>query len=182
MKKLLNIIICLLFVLQIAYAQQEKRNNKFEIKLNHSRLSLSYEKSHIFGADINYYAFKNISLGVSSGFGKYRTYVFGSSSGEIIYGNVILMKMNANYHLLPLFIEQGEQLRFDLYLSAKLGGRYFSTPENRLPEKGFRADNGLYSGFSFYLSKHFGLNTEYGINFLKSSNYWNLRYGLTFRF
>jgi len=178
----LILFLCLFSIFSLSFAQETEQTNKLNIQLSHSRIYVSPFISSVFSADANYKVYKNLDLGTSIGYSKYKSFPIGMFSGSPNYDDALFIKMNANYHLLPLFFEAGENLRFDLYVSAKVGGRFLFTKDDWIPVRGFYLDNGLYTGLAFYLSKHFGLYSEYGINKMKSDTYWNLKYGLTFRF
>jgi hypothetical protein len=92
--------------------------------------------------------------------------------------------INVNFHLLPLIIK-ADDFRFDLYITGKFGGRYFTTPDNCYWH-GHYSEYGIGSGFSFYFLEHFGFYAEYCLgkfHFREAiKDITKLRYGLTIKF
>lgn len=66
---------------------------------------------------------------------------------------VFLYGVNVNFHLLPLFVPAS---RFDVYLTAKLGGYHIA----EVKKNGITANFGM--GVSYRLFRHAGLFAEYG--------------------
>lgn len=92
--------------------------------------------------------------------------------------------INVNFHVLP-FIIKASDFRFDLYVAAKYGGKYFTTPVNATPH-GHISEYGLGLGMSFYIFNHIGMYAEYayGKYHFREGHKDNtkFRYGITFKF
>lgn len=104
------------------------------------------------------------------------------SPGTFINSNAYSYGITANFHLLPLIANKNEP-RFDIYVSAKLGGLSMVAPKGSV-YKGHAIDYGLYGGLSFYITRHWGVFAEYGFNNRPNEHSLEscLRYGLTFKF
>jgi hypothetical protein len=101
----------------------------------------------------------------------YRPIIGFSPSSSYQYG------LQSNFHPLQLLLKDGHRFRFDLYLHAKLGGRYFPIPESyyRPKEHFFEYNFGV--GLAYHLFKHWGIYAEY--NYRLPANF---RYGLSIKF
>lgn len=92
-----------------------------------------------------------------------------------------IYNIHLNYHLLPHLVP-GENIRFDLYLTAHLGGSYISERYTNTP---FSWHTFLGGGISYYFTRHIGINAEVGTQWGLSgggggSN--RLRLGLAIKF
>ncbi len=133
-----------------------------------------------FRVEVNYKIVPFIEVGVYAGFGFYQDIKrenIGTTTGMTISGYAAAnYGLNANFHFLPLIVKE-KKVRFDLYVSGKLGG---INPERKnfspLPHKYF-SDYGVYAGAAYYFTRHFGVYGEFGYG-----SYTNLRYGLSFKF
>ena len=94
----------------------------------------------------------------------------GYARSTLYYG------VNCNYQLIPLLVKE-DDIRFDLYITGKLGGVYGSY----FQKKSF-AEYRIGGGFSFYLLKHIGLFTEYSYGKFNLLNSKIFRFGLTMKF
>lgn len=129
-----------------------------------------------FRVEVNYKMLPFIEVGVFAGFGFYEDIQIVGSRATISGYAATNYGLNANFHILPLVVKE-KKVRFDLYVSGKLGG---INPERKnfspLPHKYF-SDYGVYAGAAYYLTRHFGVYGEFGYG-----SYTNLRYGLSFKF
>lgn len=102
---------------------------------------------------------------------------------NFIYSDAYSYGTIVNFHILP-FIVQNNEPRFDIYISAKLGGLSLIAPEKSV-WKGHSLDFGAYAGLSVYITRHWGAFVEYGVNNtpLVYTRYEGcLRYGITIKF
>lgn len=129
-----------------------------------------------FRVEVNYKMLPFIEVGVYAGFGFYEDIQIVGSRATISGYAATNYGLNANFHFLPLIVKE-KKVRFDLYVSGKLGG---INPERKnfspLPHKYF-SDYGVYAGAAYYFTRHFGVYGEFGYG-----SYTNLRYGLSFKF
>jgi hypothetical protein len=142
------------------------------------------------------------SLSIEANYGMNRFIEAGAYMGTVGFNNsfsgdfdshfMALYGLNANFHILPFFIEK-DDFRFDLYVTTKIGGNYCNVENVQFRHKKNLPEYGIGIGTAFYLSKKFGLFAEYSYgNFdyteLKDIFYQyttsptKLRYGLTMKF
>ena len=148
----MKLIYILLFTLTVAFgfSQDSPIKNRWTIKAYGSKYKLGenaasrlkkdpYTTDYFHNLELNYGISKNIEFGIYSGiFQKY-------------YSDGLLVGIQTNYHILPLFIN-AKDFRFDIYLCGKLGVYTNSI---------YPLDVGLGIGGAFYLFKHLGVFYEY---------------------
>lgn len=175
-----------------SFGQDSYIRNRLNFKAGYSRYTTgsysggnSQRKANTVGnyrLEANYGISNLIEAGVFFGFSTFEsrklnwadTTMLRNDSFTPFYG------INCNLHLLPLLIKK-DDFRFDLYLTGKLGGVFFTSPSGYSPH-GYSTEYGLGAGVSYYLGKHLGLYAEYcyGKYYFKDSS--KLRYGLTIKF
>jgi hypothetical protein len=92
-----------------------------------------------------------------------------------------IYNIHLNYHLLP-YLVPGENIRFDVYLTAHMGGSYISERYTNTP---FGWHTFLGGGVSYYFTRNFGINAEMGREMGLRSGGWNdnkLRLGVVVKF
>jgi hypothetical protein len=168
---------------ECAYAQNglQGRNN---IKASHSFFKYyGFQNSHFFQLEYNKGITKFLEFGAYSAthpdFYLYEwdnpppnapRYVEGSTRA-IHYG------VQTNFHPLQLFIKEGHRFRLDLYINAKLGGRYSPVPDNSLRQKEHYFFYDIGGGLAYHLYKHWGIFMEYSYR-----SPAKFRYGLSIKF
>jgi len=97
--------------------------------------------------------------------------IIGVKSRSYEYG------IQTNIHPLQLLLKEGHRFRVDLYLNAKLGGRYSAIPSNALSQKEHFFFYDIGGGLAYHLFKHWGIYIEY--NYRSPAK---IRYGLSIKF
>lgn len=96
--------------------------------------------------------------------------ISNSISGAEIFG------LNANFHVLPLLMET-KNLRYDVYVTGKLGGFYVNKQNNWDYPNGIIPEFSIGTGFSVNFTKHFGVFGEYNYGkFARFNHRWE--YGI----
>jgi hypothetical protein len=197
MKKALLILLSC-FIIIPASAQKSYIKKRWNIKAGYSKYETDIFKlwkpqgTGNFQVECNYGISKFIEigsfLGVNRFFG-YKTIVPNADTLNLILNTpdkhfqifTPSIGLNLNFHILPFLIIQ-DNFRFDLYITAKYSGFYFSTPESYYPKKGYFNEFGLGGGLAFYLLKHTGLYIEYSYGKFIYNDHSKIRYGLSFKF
>ena len=176
-----------------AYCQESYINDRWNIKAGYARYKtgrMSDGKEKTTGnyrIEANYGILKYIETGVYLGCSNFEIGNYNQADSSITINNYFtpFYGVNLNFHLLP-FIVRRNNFRFDLYLTSKLGGVYFSVPENSTLH-GHNTEYAIGVGLCFFIWDHIGLYTEYCLgNFIFEDSFSNdhmkFRYGLTFKF
>jgi hypothetical protein len=122
-----------------------------------------------------------VDAGVNIGYGIYDEWEVESgedyiSMASVKYSSSLLYGINANVHILPIFMDNAH-FRFDVYLNSRVGGMFMFTQEGNVPERGNYFDYAFMGGLAFYITDHFGLYGEYGFG-----EYANWRTGISLRY
>jgi hypothetical protein len=146
-------------------AQETYLKNRWNVKLsaapyatinNIKRLSTTAD----FRLEGNYGILNFLEVGVYMGYARYIATISDTLEGMVggYYkpGHFLSYGINANLHIFPFFIKK-PNFRFDLYVTAKYGGRSSLVSKEYKYEHEWAA--GL--GFAFYFSKCVGLFAEY---------------------
>lgn len=160
-------------------AQESYLKNRWNIKLSYAPYAtgilrgtssgdFKMLKTADFRLEGNYGVLNFLEVGLYVGYARYKDAIWDASdlipdsngliSGEVKDGHVLSYGINANLHIFPFFIKKPD-FRFDLYVTAKYGGR------SSLVSKDFRYSHefGIGLGFAFYFSKYVGIFGEYSI-------------------
>ncbi|HET8860260.1 hypothetical protein [Marivirga sp.] len=176
----LLIVAFLLICLESSYAQNglKGRNN---IKASHSYYD--FRDSHFFQLEYNRGFTKFIEAGayLATNLDLYlvqvinpttnEPFIIGRNSRAYNYG------IQTNIHPLQLLIKEGHRFRLDLYLNAKIGGRYSPIPAYALRQKEHYFFYDIGGGLAYHLYKHWGIFMEY--NYRSPAKF---RYGLSIKF
>ncbi|MGM0581357.1 MAG: hypothetical protein ACQETL_11795 [Bacteroidota bacterium] len=177
---ILLIFVLLIISFENSYAQNglEGRNN---IKASHSYYG--FLGSHYFQLEYNRGLAKFFEVGTylasHPDFYLYEwvnpppdapRFVEGSTRA-FIYG------VQSNFHPLQLFLKEGHRFRLDLYINAKVGGRYSPVPDNSFRQKEHFLFYDIGGGLAYHLYKHWGIYAEY--NYRAPAKF---RYGLSIKF
>ncbi|MDD4673404.1 MAG: outer membrane beta-barrel protein [Bacteroidales bacterium] len=180
MKRLL--LLALLLISINTFAQVNTVPKRINAKLGFSLSDPEDTDNNLpnFRVEVNYKVVPFLEVGVYGGFGFYQAIqreIVGSGISATISGYAASnYGLNANFHILPLVVKE-RKLRFDLYVSGKLGTiNPEKTDASPLPDK-FLSDYGVYAGAAYYLTRHFGVYGEFGYG-----SYTTIRYGLSFKF
>jgi hypothetical protein len=178
-------------------AQYSYINKRWNIKLGYARY---YAGNHVgrhfyifddgntgnYRIEANYGTLNFIESGAYFGYSKF-TYLreivpdsFNTGGYSVEDNNTFFYGIGINLHILP-FLIKADDFRFDLYLTAKLGGFYFTKPTD-YSIYGHPIELLFGGGLSFYPGKHIGLFMEYCYGKYPYGDKTNLRYGLTFKF
>lgn len=114
--------------------------------------------------EVNYGILDNIEAGIYGGYSKIQMFE-QTSKGFLGYkSNAFSYGVNCNFQLLPYLVKK-EDLRFDLYLTGKLGGITIQSAKSH-------GEYCLGGGATIYLLRHLGLFGEYnyGKFYNKTSN------------
>lgn len=175
-----------------SFGQDSYIKNRLNFKAGYSRyatgsyiVSSGQQKALTIGnyrLDANYGISNLIEAGVYVGFSTFESQKINWANTTILINDssTPFYGINCNFHLLPLIIKK-DDFRFDLYLTGKLGGLFFTSPSGYSPH-GYLTEYGLGAGAAYYIGKHLGLYAEYcyGKYYYKDNS--KLRYGLTMKF
>ena len=136
------------------------------------------ERKLNFKIETNYGVNKFVEIGIYTGFQRYEyeflngdtTYLISEDYLDTIYGlssslaksSAPLFGININLHILPFLVDTNI-CRWDLYLTAKYGGYYFSHKEhynNNDFIKKYRQEYGLGAGFAYHFRNVMGIFAE----------------------
>jgi hypothetical protein len=181
-KRILHTLIFVCCIQQLL--AQENRDQRFNFKLGYANYyagSDNYVNGQVdkvtfpnFRIESNYRFGDLVSTGVFFGYSQVEGRVI-VPPGSRIDVNTPFFGIGVNLHLLQLLIESAE-LRPDFYIRGELGGHYYNTPDDYLPN-GFKSDLAIGVGFAYYIWKQVGIYVEYTYG-----SYTDLRYGFTLKF
>lgn len=179
-KSIALFILVLLCCVELS-AQESYLKNRWNIKLSYAPYvtgimrgtpdgGFKLLKTADFRLEGNYGVLNFLEVGVYLGYARYKSIIHEYSTppdsngiiwgGEIKDGHVLSYGINANFHIFPLFIKKPD-FRFDLYVTAKYGGRSSLVSKNK--EDKYSHEFGIGLGFAFYFSKPVGIFAEYSI-------------------
>lgn len=194
-KAVFFLLVSSLFILN-SYAQDSYIKNRWNIKAGYARYKngMSREKVGNYRMEVNYGILNYLEIGAYIGYSKFDYYhkIIADSlnSGGYSVGdnNTLFYGASFNFHILPFLIKK-DDFRFDLYVTGKFGGLYFTKPtpyrytfNGPTFREGQIYEYGIGGGLSYYLGKHLGVFAEYcyGKYYFGDKN--KLRYGLTLKF
>lgn len=193
MKKVFYIVFFLYAVFNTVTGQDSSYiRNRWNIKVGYARYSTGIrmiDKWKTEGnllVEGNYGMLNFLETGIYVGYSNFECYVPDADGPGRTARHYFTPSygINANFHVLP-FIIKANDFRFDLYVAAKYGGKYFTTPANVSPH-GHISEYGLGLGMSFYLFDHLGVYAEYayGKYHFREVHKDNtkFRYGITIKF
>lgn len=192
MKKAFCVIIISNLFLIHSFGQESYIKNRLNFKTGYARYMTNRSKVSNnkliattvgnYRIEANYGILNLIEAGIYVGYSKFESFRMNWADTTLNFKNCStpFYGINCNFHLLPLLIKE-DDFRFDLYLSGKFGGVYFTSPSGFFPS-GSESEYGFGGGVSFYLWKHLGAYAEYtyGKYFFRDNS--NFRYGLTMKF
>lgn len=190
-KALALLVICYIF-LSNSFSQNSYIKNRWNFKVGYARYRTGitkYESNKSkeltvgnYRIEANYGILNYLEIGAYFGYSRFDFFKinWADTTVSIKKYNTPFYGVNCNFHILPFLIKK-DDFRFDLYITGKYGGLYFTIPGNHNLH-GHQNEYGIGAGFSFYIWKHFGLFTEYcfGKYFYDDKN--KLRYGLSLKF
>ena len=176
-----------------SFGQDSYIKNRWNIKAGYARYNKDFrhEKVGNYRIEVNYGILNNIEIGAYIGYSKFDYYreITTTDSLHKAYmvedNNTPFYGASFNFHILPFLIKK-DDFRFDLYITGKFGGVYFTKPAQYQSVFNFKEGNiyeyGIGGGLSYYLGKHLGVFAEYcyGKYYIGESN--KLRYGLAMKF
>ncbi len=199
----------LLTIPLIMFGQESYIKDRWNIKLGYAKYNEIGDFESTLRIELNYGISDFLETGVYFGAGMIDLQKISNLTTNIISMKIesrthIGYGVNLNFHILPLFIDEGDY-RFDLYLAGRFGGKtvlnipegysryYFGNDGNGIVPYEYNIDSkfdpeyAVGTGASFYPLYHMGLFAEfyYG-KFHFSNDYYRdnfmLRYGLSFKF
>ncbi|HBB91869.1 MAG TPA: hypothetical protein DC042_09160 [Bacteroidales bacterium] len=187
MKKLILILFALSIPFLAVYSQDSYIKNRWDIKAGYARYDgLWMTKTKMkptyanYRIEANYGLLDFLEVGGYLGYSRFTAFV--PQVGKIVSENhdAPFFGVDLNFHPLTFLLKKPD-FRFDLYLLARYGGIYFFSPEGYDPQRGFEFQYHHGAGLAFYLTKHFGIFSEYsyGIPTVPS---WSMRFGLSLKF
>jgi hypothetical protein len=170
-----------------AFTQESSIKNRVNLKLGHSTTPkfLDYRITDIrprnLRLEANYGWNSFIEAGTYIGYNYFRNVSFGSNT-ITVKTHAVFVGVNANFHPLPLLIKE-HKLRFDIYLSGKLGLISMLASDNFV-YTGTKPSYAIFGGASYYLTKRWGFYAEYGLSkvILLPEMEKALWYGVTIKF
>jgi hypothetical protein len=186
MKRLVFIIVIIVFPAICSYGQESYIKDRLNVKAGYSQIRTSRSNGNKaltvgnYNIEANYGILNNLETGLYAGYSKFN--ILTNPTGTWISKDYTIpyYGINCNFHILP-FLVKGDDFRFDLYLAGKVGGLYFTTPAGSNPH-GHTSEYGIGAGVCFYLWKHLGLFSEYSYGNYYFNDNENFRFGLTFKF
>ncbi len=185
------ITVIFLFLAVSSMAQDSYLKNRWNLKLSGApQLTINNRRHNAFlMAEANYGFFNNIEVGLALGFENTRVArLKPNASNPPIMTDYFsedyispLYHLNLNYHLIPYVIKE-KNPRFDLYISGRLGGAYINS---NLTGQDVSWNYYLGGGFAWYITRHIGVHTEYGKQWLfkgKSYDMAGFRFGVAVKF
>ncbi|MDR0368554.1 MAG: hypothetical protein LBH82_05370 [Bacteroidales bacterium] len=146
--------------IKLSCAPYAKNYNK-TVSSNYEKLKADYTAD--FRLEGNYGVLNFLEVGTYLGYAQYRHAIFtlydndNSLVGAVSQdGHFLSYGVQGNLHIFPFFIKMPD-FRFDLYVTAKYGGRSSLTSKDYPYEHEWAT--GL--GFAFYFAKHAGIFAEY---------------------
>ncbi len=187
MKKQILILFALITSFPALDAQDSYIKDRWNLKAGYARYDgLWLTKTKMkptfpnYRIEANYGLLEFLEVGGYLGYSRFTAFV--PQTGDIISENhdAPFFGVGLNFHPLSFLIKKPD-FRFDLYLLARYGGIYFSSPEGYVPQRGFQFQYHHGAGLAFYLTKHIGIFGEYsyGIPTVPS---WSLRLGVSGKF
>lgn len=166
----------------------DESQSKWNIKLGYSRFETPFTPrlfknngaANQFQTEISYNFSRYVECGIYGGYARFgaRPYPLTNSisSDQLYYDHVPFYGVVANFHFLPFFVDTS-RAKLDIYVAGKIGGHYFTTPDDFIPFTGHETDSVIGGGIAYYPWKHFGGYAEYyfGNNMTK-------RFGIAFKF
>lgn len=163
---------------------QNGLEGRTNIKASHSYFNyVGFQKIHYFQIEYNRGITKFLEVGtyLSTHSDYYlvtrinpfnnEPYTAGLENRAFHYG------FQTNIHPLQLLLSEGHRFRLDLYINAKLGGRYSPVPNDALRQRENFFEYDIGAGLAYHLYKHWGVYVEY--NYRSPANF---RYGLSIKF
>jgi hypothetical protein len=158
---LIIVVFGLLLVQQCAFSQTSYMKDRWNFQAGYipdSRKDVS-PKANQFRASANYGILNFLEIGAYLGGCNYLQFSRPPNNG-IRDAYAPVFGINANAHLLPFLVKK-EDFRFDLYLTTKFGGYYYSGKETDYFQ-GAYWQYFIGGGMAFYPTKHAGVFAEYG--------------------
>lgn len=184
-KPTLILIVCLMPFLA-GYSQDSYIKNRWNFKFGYAEYNLAYFSNTRTRAVTNYRVEANygilefLEVGGYLGWSRVSAYLPVVGPPNYVNLDSPFFGVNINFHPLTFLIKKTD-FRFDLYLLARYGGVYFSSPEGYYPWRGFQFQYHHGAGLAYYLNKHLGIFGEYSFGTLAKAN-GSLRLGLTLKF
>lgn len=200
-KSVFILVVSSLFILN-SYSQDSNIKNRWNFKAGYSRYktgshSISNNKIKAltvgnYRIEANYGILNYLEIGGYIGYSKFdyfRSIIrdsINTGAYSVEPNNTPFYGANFNFHILPFLIKK-DDFRFDLYVTGKLGGLYFTKPAYILHngqtfKKGNIYEYGIGGGLSYYLGKHLGVFAEYCYGKYYFQDDSNFRYGLVLKF
>jgi len=190
-KAVFFLVVSSLFILN-SYAQDSYIKNRWNIKAGYARYNKDFRQEKVgnYRIEVNYGILNHIEIGAYIGYSKFDYYrEITADSIHKAYmvedNNTPFYGISFNFHILPFLIKK-DDFRFDLYVTGKFGGIYFTKPAPFQYTFKFKEGNiyeyGIGGGLSYYLGKHLGVFTEYCYGKYYFGDRNKLRYGLTLKF
>ncbi|MFO7656540.1 MAG: outer membrane beta-barrel protein [Bacteroidales bacterium] len=190
-KTLALLVISYIFLLN-SFSQDTYIKNRLNLKLGYARYTTGiteYSNNNIkeltvgnYRIEANYGILNYLEIGAYFGYSRFDFFLINWADTTAIKKryNTPFYGVNCNFHILPFLIKK-DDFRFDLYITGKYGGLYFTTPGNHNLH-GHQNEYGIGAGFSLYIWKHLGLYTEYSYGKYYFDDKNKLRYGLSLKF
>ncbi len=166
-------ILLVIFSLEHAYAygQDTYIKGRWNIKAGYSKYGFGSWSNNVenmtghYRLESNYGFFDAIETGIYFGHSEIDTYGYFETDPTWFYG------LNINLHPLAWFFDLNAP-RFDLYLTGKYGGRYYS---------GNHGEYSIGGGLAWYMGRYFGVYMEYtyGNHGAFYDDHMKLRYGIS---
>ncbi len=190
--RIFNLIFFGWIIFQNSFGQESYIKNRLNFKAGYARYTTGMRGDKKVGVgnyriETNYGILKYFETGAYIGYSRFDYYrpieVDSFSTSYSIEGNnTFFYGANCNFHPLTFLIKK-DAFRFDLYLTGKFGGVYFSKPLGPHQEiRNHFAEYSIGAGLSYYLGKHLGLFLEYSYGKYVYGDKNKLRYGLTLKF
>jgi hypothetical protein len=188
-KPIKNTVITALFLFMAVSvtAQDSYLKNRWNIKLAGAP-KFNYKHTGFLITEANYGILNNFEIGVALGLkntriSKLKPGASNPPSYNDYYSADYIMpiyNLNLNYHLLP-YLVKGNNSKFDLYLSGRLGGYYINS---NAYDKPFFWNYYLGGGLAWYFTRNIGIYTEYGKQYHFNSIYTDkgFRFGIGVKF
>lgn len=194
-KKIIFLLIVSTLLTFNVSGQDSYIKNRWNFKIGYARYKTgsyifkgSERKAETVGnyrIEANYGLLNYLEVGAYFGYSKFEFFEITSSVDSIFSiktknYNTPFYGINLNFHIFPFLIKR-DDFRFDLYVTGKYGGLFFTTPDYYYLH-GHVHEFGIGGGFSFYIWKHLGLYIEYSYGKYHYEDNSNLRYGITLKF
>jgi hypothetical protein len=171
----------------ISSGQTSAIEDHINVKAGFSRYVSNIVKNHEpvyynnLKLEFNHKILKNLNAGIYFGYSKFQTTYINLVDTTWVDRKepVLFYGINANYQILPMFIKK--ESRWDIYLTAKLGGYYIFSETGFVPS-GNDYEYAIGIGIAFYVFKHIGLFSEYTYGKYYFMDKDNLKAGISLRF